>query len=80
MEQRYPVLCFWKSHASLFKMSTKEIVQDLLQRLPENVTLRDVAQRLEFISAVREGEADADKGNVVPLEEIEREVASWIIK
>lgn len=36
-------------------MSTKQIVQDLLETLPENVSLHDIAQEIEFVAAVRLG-------------------------
>ena len=61
-------------------MSTKQIVQDLLQRLPEDVSLHDVAQEIEFISAVRQGQAELDRGERIPLEDIERELPSWVIR
>jgi predicted transcriptional regulator len=61
-------------------MSTKQIVQDLLQRLPENVTLHDVAQEIEFIAAVRQGLAEVERDERIPLEDVERELPSWVIK
>ena len=61
-------------------MSTKQIVQDLLQRLPEDVTLHDVAQEIEFIAAVRKGLAEVERDERIPIEEIERELPSWVIK
>lgn len=39
-------------------MSTKEIVRELLQKLPEDVTLHDVAHEIEFVAAVRQGLAE----------------------
>ena len=36
-------------------MSTKQIVQDLLEKLPEDVSLRDLAQEIDFVAAVRLG-------------------------
>jgi len=54
-------------------MSTKEIVQDLLQKLPEDVSLHDVAQEIEFVAAVRQGLAEIDRGDWMPVEEIERD-------
>jgi hypothetical protein len=54
-------------------MSTKQIVQDLLQRLPDDVSLRDIAQEIEFIAAVRQGLAEIDRGERIPIEEVERE-------
>ena len=41
-------------------MSTKQIVQDLLEKLPEDVSLHDVAREIEFIAAVREGFAELE--------------------
>jgi predicted transcriptional regulator len=61
-------------------MDNKQIVQDLLGRLPQNVSLRDIAQEIEFVAAVREGMAELDRGESVPLGEVERELPSWIIK
>jgi predicted transcriptional regulator len=61
-------------------MSTKEIVRDLLERLPENASLHDVAREIEFVAAVREGLAELDAGQRIPIEEIERELPSWVIK
>ena len=61
-------------------MSTKEIVQDLLQKLPENVSLHAVAQEIEFVAAVREGLAEADRGELIPIEAVENELPSWVIR
>lgn len=57
-------------------MSTKEIVQDLLQKLPEDASLYDVAREIEFVAAVRQGLAEIDGGDLIPIEEIERELPS----
>jgi hypothetical protein len=61
-------------------MSTKQIVQDLLQRLPEDVSLHDIAQEIEFISAVRQGQAELARGERIPIDDVERELPSWVIK
>lgn len=61
-------------------MNTKQIVQDLLQRLPEDVSLHDVAQEIEFVSAVRQGLSELDRGERIPIDDIERELPSWVIK
>jgi predicted transcriptional regulator len=61
-------------------MSTKEIVRDLLERLPENASLRDVAREIEFVAAVRDGLAELDAGQRIPIEDIERELPTWVIK
>lgn len=61
-------------------MTNKEIVQDLFRRIPEDASLEDIARELEFIAAVRQGLSELDNGNRVPIEEVERELPSWIIK
>ncbi|HKR22652.1 MAG TPA: hypothetical protein VJS17_08665 [Pyrinomonadaceae bacterium] len=61
-------------------MTNKEIVQDLLRRIPDEASLHDIARELEFIAAVREGLSELDRGESVPIEEVEQELSSWIIK
>jgi predicted transcriptional regulator len=61
-------------------MSNREIVKDLLQRIPENASLHDIAREIEFIAAVRQGLDELDRGQKIPIEEVERELPSWIIR
>ncbi len=60
-------------------LDNKNIVKDLLNRLPENVSLQEIAQEIEFVAAVRQGLVELDRGEGIPLEQIERELPSWII-
>jgi len=60
-------------------MSNKQIVEDLLQRIPEDASLHDIARETEFIAAVRQGLHDLDRGERIPIEEVERELPSRII-
>ncbi|HKV34238.1 MAG TPA: hypothetical protein VJP89_07955 [Pyrinomonadaceae bacterium] len=68
------------AHGKLQLMTNKEIVQDLLQRIPDDASLHDIADELEFIAAVRQGLAEVDNGKSVAVEEIERDLTSWHIK
>jgi len=52
---------------------------DLLRRLPDDVTLYDIAQKLEFVAAVRQGLADLEAGRSVSIQQIERDLASWSV-
>ena len=61
-------------------MSTKQIVEDLLQRIPEGASLHDIAQEIEFVAAVRQGLAELDRGERIPINKVERELPSWIIR
>ena len=59
-------------------MTDKEIVQDLLQRMPDDTSLQDIAYELEFIAAVEQGVAELDNGQWVSAEEIERDLIAWL--
>ena len=54
-------------------MSNKEIVEDLLTRLPENASLHDIARQIEFVAGVRQGLAELDRGERILIEEVEAE-------
>ena len=58
-------------------MTDKEIVQDLLKRMPDDTSLQDIAYELEFIAAVQQGMADFENGQWVTAEEIERDLTAW---
>jgi predicted transcriptional regulator len=61
-------------------VSNKQLVSNLLGRLPDDVSLRDIAKEIEFISGVREGLDQLDRGDGVPLEDVEKMIASWTTK
>ena len=57
-------------------MSSKDIVFDLLRRLPDDVSLAEIAREIEFIAAVREGFDQLDRGEGVAIEEVEKMLSS----
>jgi len=59
-------------------MSTKQIVQNLLQRLPEDVSLHEIAREIEFIAGVREGFESYEREGGVSAEEAKVRVSSWV--
>jgi len=61
-------------------MSDKQLVVELLNRLPADAKLQDIGREIEFLAAIREGEEQADRGEVVPHEQVKKEFASWISK
>jgi predicted transcriptional regulator len=61
-------------------MSDKQLVVELLNRLPADAKLRDIGKEIEFLAAIREGEEQADRVEVVPHEQVKKEFASWISK
>lgn len=61
-------------------MSNKQIVEDLLQRIPDGASRHDIARQIEFIAAVRQGLDELDRGERIQIEEVDRELPSWIIR
>jgi predicted transcriptional regulator len=61
-------------------MSDKELALESIQRLPANVTLDAIADRLEFLAAIRKGRDQIERGQTVSHEEVKRQLASWLSK
>lgn len=61
-------------------MSGKQIVMNLLERLPPETKLGDIAAKLKFLAALGEGEEEADCGELIPHQRVKREFAAWISK
>lgn len=59
-------------------MSDKEAVLQAIRHLPDDVSLEDISAEVALLAKIREGVADADAGRVVPHEQIERELRTWI--
>jgi predicted transcriptional regulator len=59
-------------------MSTREAVQSILQSLPPDVSLHEVAREIEFIAGVREGLAELDRGEGIPVDEVRRDLRTWV--
>jgi predicted transcriptional regulator len=61
-------------------MSDKDMALDSIQRLPANVTLEAIAERLEFLAAIRKGRGQIERGETVPHDEVKRQLATWLSK
>jgi hypothetical protein len=44
------------------------------------VTLDDIAHRIEFLAAIQKGLDQVKRGEVVPHEQVKKELASWLSK
>lgn len=58
-------------------MSNKEIVAELLERLPENASLHDIAREIEFIAGIREGFESYEREGGVTIDEAKAHVSAW---
>ncbi|MBW4505048.1 MAG: hypothetical protein KME64_00785 [Scytonematopsis contorta HA4267-MV1] len=58
-------------------MSDKEAVLELVKRLPQTVSLREILREIEFIAAVKEGLDSIDQGQGISVESVEQMMAEW---
>ena len=61
-------------------MTDKDFVMDLLRGLPEDVTIYEIVQKLEFVAAVRQGLAAFDENkDSISIEQVEPQLTSWSV-
>jgi predicted transcriptional regulator len=58
-------------------MSDRKIALELIERLPEDVDLREIARELEFVAGVKEGFRELEAGQGVEAEQVRGMVAAW---
>jgi len=61
-------------------MSNCEIVIDLIQRLPENASLHEIAREIEFVAGLREGFEQIESDHGIPPETVREMIPSWIVR
>lgn len=61
-------------------MSDKQLVMDSIERLPDDASIEAIAERVEFLAALRKGLDQIDRDETVPHEEVKRQLASWLSK
>jgi predicted transcriptional regulator len=59
-------------------MTEKEIVLETIRALPDDCSLEEIAERIEFMAAVQKGLDQLDSGEGIPHEEVKRQLASWL--
>lgn len=58
-------------------MSTKEVALEVINRLPDNVSLQQIAREIEFVAAVRDGFESYEKEGGITLGEAKAQVSAW---
>lgn len=56
-------------------MSEKQLVLDVIQRLPADATIEQMRERIEFLAALKTAEESLDRGEGVPQAAVERQFA-----
>jgi hypothetical protein len=58
-------------------MTEKEIVLETIRALPDDCSLEEIAERIEFMAAVQKGLDQIDRGEGIPHDEVKKQLASW---
>ena len=61
-------------------MSDKQLALDSIRRLPDSAGLDVIAERMEFLAALRKGFDQIERGETIPHEEVKRQLATWLSK
>ena len=59
-------------------MTQKEMVLNAIRDLPDNASVREIADRLEFMAAIQSGLDQLDRGEGIPHAEVKKQLASWL--
>ena len=60
-------------------MSTKEAVIEMIQKMPDDVTLADVMDELAVRMKIVEGLQQLDQGEGVDHDEVKKRLARWLV-
>jgi predicted transcriptional regulator len=58
-------------------MLTKEKIISEIQRLPDSVTIDEIMDQIILLEKIDKGLAQADKGQVLSEEELDKKISSW---
>ena len=58
-------------------MSNRQIVIDLLARLPEDAPLEEIAREIEFLAGIRTAREQARRREGIPADEARKLVDAW---
>ena len=61
-------------------VSDKQLALESIQRLPDDASLDTIAERLEFLAAIRKGLNQIERGETLSHEEVKRQLATWLTK
>jgi hypothetical protein len=57
--------------------TAKEEVIEMLRRLPDDVSLEDIAYHVSVMAGVERGLRDLEEGRIVTHEEVKRQMDEW---
>jgi predicted transcriptional regulator len=61
-------------------MTQKRLVLETISELPDEVSLEEIAERIEFLAAIQKGIDQLDRGEGIPHEEVKRQLAASLAR
>ncbi len=58
--------------------TAKEEVRDLLEKLPDEASLSDIEYEIYVLHEIRQGIAEADRGELIDHEDVKVRMATWL--
>jgi hypothetical protein len=58
-------------------MSNRELVIDLLNKLPADTPLEDIVRKIEFVAGIKQGVVEAKRREGISVEEARQLVKEW---
>ncbi len=58
-------------------MNSRELVIELVNKLPEDAPLADIAREIELLAGIQAARAQARRGEGIPAEDARKLVDSW---
>ena len=58
-------------------MSNKELVLELMRRLPDEASLLDIAREIEFVAGIWDAMDEFDRGESITAEQLLSEIPKW---
>ena len=59
-------------------MTTKERVQEIIAKMPNESTIEDIQYYLYVLKCIEDGEKDIENGSYLTHEEVESRLAEWL--
>lgn len=59
-------------------MTTKDVLRELVDRLPDDATLEDVQYQIYVLQKIRAGEKDAEASRTLSHDQVMRDLAQWL--
>jgi len=75
-EQRLSI-CHSRDFSDAYAKSNRDIVIDLLSRLPEDASLQEIAREIELLAGIKTAREQARRREGIPVEEARKLVDTW---